>query len=296
MANSFLEVALNPVPHKPRVRLVVKSPQLQLPVAQEPPPPVLSSTKTPPPSKKGKPPKAPKPSLALKRQQYQADYQKATELSLQHPGMHPQTAYQIFLGHFTVEDWYAGCRKRKENRESRLQKYSIKRQRRIESSGGSLEEERAWTAPFLRNLGRELVWLEVAGKGDLIARIQQVTVYDVRLQLEHENLGVIDKTQLSALAAAATHLQILGMRQITGDPLQREAVPSPKLSERWPFPHDLLPKLAGQRIRVQLLNGSSWMGFFRWSSPFTFLLGAEPTGEAEVLIFKHACCGLVVLT
>lgn len=83
------------------------------------------------------------------------------------------------------------------------------------------------------------------------------------------------------------------MRQIAPDSV-RDFLPPEKPQERWPFPEETFSDWVGQKVQVQLLNGSLWTGFVRWNSQYVFLLGDQATGEAEVLVFKHACCGVTL--
>jgi len=111
------------------------------------------------------------------------------------------------------------------------------------------------------------------------------------VQIPDGSYKSFSKRELSAFCSVSLSPQVLGMRQIAPES-QRDLLPADKPKNRWPFPEDLVSGWVGQRVQVQLLNGSSWTGILRWNSRYTFLLGAHSTGEPEVLLFKHACCAV----
>ena len=235
-------------------------------------------------------PKAPKAKSAAKtakqekKQRRQELLLQAEELSQQNPGLNPQCAYEILLGRYTLADWeerrQATIARRKERaRQERLARYGDKRS----------DEEKAWCSPFFEGPDPEPIWMETAG-GDLIARVTRVKVFTVAVQIADGSYRGFEKTEISALCSAGLSPQVQGMRQVEPES-KRDVPPARKPKQRWAFPESSFADWVGQRVQVQLLNGSTWTGFLRWNSRYTFLLGALPAGEPEVLLFKHSCCG-----
>jgi sRNA-binding regulator protein Hfq len=290
---------LKPPTQAPRVRLVVKAkPEIQIPTAQEPPPPVISSTQSPEPAKKSKPKpdfevlsKDFKASKALKRARFEEKLQKATELTQQHPAMSVQVGIQIVLGQFTVEDWQA--RRLQKNESATRKRQHFEQQERLIKNLGQ-NQEMAWLERFYR--AQEFVWMDVAVEGELRVRLKAGTRFTVSVKVQDGKVQdgktlLLDKTKISAICSAADSAQCALMRQIT-NPSLRNSRPETSPWKRWSFPHEVLQQLVGKRVGVELLNGSRWTGYVRWTNVFSFMLGAEPDGGAEVILYKHACCGL----
>ena len=267
---------MKPTSSPPRARLVLKTPSV--PVAQEPPVPVIQPS---PPSAKAKEPASPE---KVKKQHRQQLMSQAEELSRQNGGLHPQCAYEILLGKYTLEEWKARRRAAETRKQAAFQA-------RAEESRS--EEEKAWCSPFLKASEREPVWLETTC-GDQIALITRWKPFQGKLEFPDRSWRIADKRELSALCSARLSPQVLGMRQV-GPESQRSMLPAVKPAERWPFPEESFATWIGQLVQVQLLNGSTWTGYLRWNSRYTFLLGAQPTDAPEVLLFKHACCCVQLL-
>lgn len=283
---------MTPGQQKPKVRIVPKTPVVRIATAQEPPPPTIKSTQ----SKAKKPPKPNKALPNLENQHSQETLAKAIALSQQHPPMHEQAALQIILGHRTVEDWYSQLQERRARnavRIQRLRELHAKKQEALQEIGGC-QQESSWL--YLLYSTRVPVCLETSTHEDLQARLHRLNVYSIIVKDMESERHSLRKCSISAIWPVSAQSQCLAMRTITGEPSQRNIAAPYKPSERWPFPHQLLEQAIGARIRAQLLNGSRWEGYLRWNNAFTFLLGEKPEGEAEVLIYKHACCGLEILT
>lgn len=281
---------MKPPTQAPRVRLVVKAkPEIQIPTAQEPPPPVISSTQSPAPAKKSKPKSDFKISKALKRARFEETLQKATELTQQHPAMSVQVGIQIVLGQFTVEDWQA--RRLQKNESATRKRQHFEQQERLMKNLGQ-NQEMAWLERFYR--AQEFVWMDVAVEGEISVRLKAGTRFTVSVKVQDgKSRLLLDKTKISAICSAADSGQCALMRQIT-NPSLRNSRPEISPWKRWSFPHEVLQQLVGKRVGVELLNGSRWTGYVRWTNVFSFMLGAEPDGGAEVILYKHACCGLTV--
>lgn len=265
----------------PSVRLVPKSPSL--PVAQEPPVPIVTSSKKTP---KGK--SAAETAKLEKQQRRQELLLQAEELSQQNPGLNPQNAYEILLGQYTLEEWT-------ERRQATIaRKKAFALQRRLTRFGDKRsDEEKAWSSRFFDGPDTDPIWIETAG-GDLIARLTTVKIFTVAVQTADGRYRGFEKTAISALCCAGLSPQVQSMRQIEPES-RRNVIPARKPKERWAFPEASFAGWVGRQIRLQLLNGSIWTGFLRWNSRYSFLLGAQPEGEPEVLLFKHACCGVQLL-
>lgn len=218
-----------------------------------------------------------------KQQRRQGLLPQAEELSRQNPGLNPQNAYEILLGQYTLDEWKA---RRQASQEKRRQHCQQRRDARF--SDKRSEEEKAWCFPFFEAAEPEPIWMETAG-GDQIARVTKAKTFLLAVQIPDGSYRGFPKTEISALSSAAQAPQVQGMRLVEPES-KRNVLPAPKRGERWLFPHQLFAGWVGRQVRVQLLNGSTWTGFLRWSSHYAFLLGAQPTGEPEVLLFKHACC------
>ena len=227
--------------------------------------------------KVSKTPKATQDTKLEKQQRRQQLMAQAEQLSRENPGLHPQQAYEILLGRYSLEEWKA-------SREAKLQA-----QKALDEDSRS-EEERAWSLPFFDAPEREPVWIETSSCNQ-IARIKQVKTFRLVVTFPNGRYWDYDKRAFSSLCSARLANQILTMRQIAPG-ARRDALPAQKPADRWPFPEETFAGWVNQRVEVQLLNGSIWTGFLRWNSRYTFLLGAEPTGDLEILIFKHACCGV----
>ena len=269
----------------PSVRLVPKklSPAASLPVAQEPPVPVVASSPKPPKVKS-----AAKVAKQEKQQRRQLLLLQAEELSQHTPGLNSQCAYEILLGKYTLEEWT-------ERRQATIARQkALALQRRLARFGDKRsDEEKAWCSRFFDGPGPEPIWMETAG-GDLIARVTRVKIFTVAVQVADGSYRGLEKTEISALCGAGLSPQVQGMRQVEPES-KRDVLPARKPKERWAFPEASFAGWVGGQIRIQLLNGSIWTGFLRWNSRFSFLLGAQPEGEPEVLLFKHACCGVQLL-
>lgn len=249
-----------------------------LPVAQEPPIPIVTSS--------GKAPKAKrKTAKEEKKERRQELLPQAEELSQQNPGLKPQCAYRILLGHFTLEEWRERHQVVAAKRKALAQQWRMERYR-----DKSSDEEKAWCSPFFEGLDPEPVWMETAS-GDLIARVTRAKIFQLTVQIADGSYRCFEKTKISALCSAGLSPQIQSMRQVEAES-RRDVLPAFKPKQRWAFPDDLVTGWVGRQVRVQLLNGSTWTGFLRWNGRYTFLLGAQPAGEPEVLVFKHSCCGL----
>lgn len=262
----------------PRVRLLPKA-TLSLPVALEPPVPVISPEKP-----KSKPPAKGKGKTLQEKQRRQELLVQAQEFSQQNPGLSPESAYEILLGQYTLEEWRA----RREVRLAKKQAYSARL--RAQESDHRSDKEKAWCIPFMEAADREPVWLEIA-EGERIVRVSQTRPFLMVVQKTNGKYRGYKKTEISALCSARLSPQVMEMRQILPE-ARRDAVPAEKPKNRWVFPEDLVSSWIGQRVQIQLLNGSIWTGFLRWNSRYTLLLGGQPSGEAEVLLFKHACCSV----
>lgn len=261
----------------PRARLVPKAPSL--PVAQEPPVPVVTSSQKPPKVKS-----AAKTAKQEKQQRRQELLLQAEELSQQNPGLNPQNAYEILLGQYTLEEWA-------ERRQATIARQkALALQRRMARFGDKRsDEEKAWCSRFFDGPDAEPIWMETAG-GDLLARVTRVKIFTVAVQIADGSYRGFEKTEISALCGAGLSPQVQGMRQVEPDS-KRDVLPARKPKERWAFPEASFAGWCGRQIRIQLLNGSIWTGFLRWNSRYSFLLGGQPAGDPEVLLFKHACCG-----
>ena len=264
----------------PSARLVPMVPSL--PVGQAPVPVVTSSQK--PPTAKS----AAKTAKQEKQQRRQELLLQAEELSQQNPGLNAQNAYEILLGQYTLEEWG-------ERRQATIARQkAIALQRRLARFGDKRsDEEKTWCSRFFDVPDTEPIWMETAG-GDLVARITTVKIFTVAVQIADGGYLGFEKTAISALCCAGLSPQVQSMRQIEPKS-KRNVLPARKPKERWAFPEASFAGWVGQKVQVQLLNGSIWTGFLRWNSRFSFLLGAEPAGKPEVLLFKHACCGIKVL-
>ena len=262
------------------VRLVPKAPSL--PVAQEPPVPIVTS------SKPSKAKSAAKTAKQEKKQRRQELLVQAEDLSQQNPGFNQQNAYEILLGKYTLEEWT-------ERRQATIARQkALALQRRLARFGDKRsDEEKAWCSRFFDGPDPEPIWMETAG-GDLIARVTRVKIFTVAVQVADGSYRGLEKTEISALCGAGLSPQVQGMRQVEPES-KRDVLPARKPKERWAFPEASFAGWVGGQIRIQLLNGSIWTGFLRWNSRFSFLLGAQPEGEPEVLLFKHACCGVQLL-
>lgn len=227
-----------------------------------------------------KPAKTPKPipdTKLAKQQRRQELMAEAEQLSRENPGLHPQQAYEILLGRYSLEEWKAA-------RQAKLQAD------RARYEDLRSEEERVWSFPFFEAPEREPVWIETSSCNQ-VARIKRVKAFRLVVTFPNGRYRDFDKRAFSSLCSARLAPQILGMRQLTpGAP--RDVLPAQKPADRWPFPEETFAGWVNQKVQVQLLNGSIWTGFLRWVSRYTFLLGAEPTGDLEILLFKHACCGV----
>lgn len=254
-------------------------------------PAVQEHTPVPAPkAKTSKPPQASgrKAVKLAKQQRLQELMPKAVELSQQNPGLHPHNAFEILLGQYTLEEWRVRRHQALERKKNRTAtRYSDRPDNRP-------EVERAWCSRFFEGPDQEPVWMETA-RGDLVAQVTKVVPYILFAQNAVRRHIRLEKTKISVLCSAVAVPQVLAMREIQSD-AQRDAVPATKPEERWRFPHDIFASWVGQRVRVQLLNGSSWTGFLRWASHHTFLLGAKPEGEPEFLCFKHACCAVQIVS
>ncbi len=263
-----------PVAQEPPVPIVTSSGRaLKAESAQEEPPaPVTSSEKVP----KVKPPAKGKGKVFQEKQRRKELLRQAEGFSQQTPGLNPQNAYEILLGQYTLEEWKArrqASQARKSDRRS--------------------DEEKAWCYSFLDAPDREPIWLETA-KGERIVRVSQARPFLMVVQKTNGKYRGYKKTELSALCSARLSPQVLQMRQIVPE-AWRNALPAENPKDRWLFPEDLVSSWIGQRVKTQLLNGSTWTGFLRWNSRYTLLLGAQPAGDPEVMLFKHACCGIQLL-
>ena len=264
------------------VQQLIKA-SLPLSVAQEPPVPVISPEKP----AKVKPPAKGKGKTFQEKLRRKELLAQAEVLSQQTPGLNVHNAHEILLGQYTLEEWSA----RRGVRAAKKQAYFERRN--TEHVDQRSDEERAWSFTFLEARDREPVWLETAG-GERIARVSQAKPFIMVVQKTNGKYRGYKKTELSALCSARLSPQVLGMRQIMPD-AQRDSVPSEKPKDRWIFPEQTFAGWVGQQVQVQLLNGSIWTGYLRWNSRYTFLLGAQPTGDSEVMLFKHACCHVQLL-
>lgn len=267
---------MNQAHSAPRAQLVPKT--QSFPVAQEPPVPIVTSS--------GKAPKAKrKTAKQEKKERRQELLPQAEELSQQNPGLRPECAYRILLGHFTLEEW------RERHQAVAAKRKALAQQRRMERYGDKRsDEEKAWCSPFFEGPDPEPIWMETAG-GDLIARVTRVKIFLLAVQIADGSYRGFEKTEISALCSAALSPQIQSMRQVEPES-QRDVLPASKPKQRWAFPEEFFSAWLGRQVCVQLLNGSTWTGFLRWNSRYAFLLGAQPAGGPEVLLFKHSCCGL----
>ncbi len=64
--------------------------------------------------------------------------------------------------------------------------------------------------------------------------------------------------------------------------------PPERPDKRRPFPQEELNRHLGQRLRILLMNGQEWVGYVAWQEAYSFLLTQEPTGGAEMLVYKTA--------
>lgn len=223
-----------------------------------------------------------------KQQRRQEMLLLAEGLSQQNPGLHPQSAYEILLGQYTLEEWA-------ERRQATIARQkALALQRRLARYGDKRsDDEKAWCSRFFDGPDPEPVWMETAG-GDLIARVTRVKIFTVAVQTADGSRRGFEKTEISALCAAGLSPQIQNMRQVEPES-KRDVLPARKPKERWAFPEASFGGWVGGQVRIQLLNGSTWTGFLRWNSRYSFLLGVQPAGEPEVLLFKHACCSAQLL-
>lgn len=271
---------MNPAHNTPRARLVPKAPSLN--VAQEPPVPVVTSS-----------PKAKsKDKISITQQEKQQQQQRreellaqAEELSQQNQGLNPQNAYEILLGQYTLDEWKA-------RRQVSLEKKRHRFQQRKEAqlSDKRSEQEKGWSFRFFEATEVEPIWMETTS-GDHIVRVTKMKPFLLGVQIADGSYRGFPKTEISTLCSAGQSTQVQSMRQVEPES-QRDMLPAKNPKERWLFPESSFAGWIGSQVRVQLLNGSTWTGFLRWNSHFTFLLGAQPEGEHEVLLFKHACCGV----
>ncbi len=280
---------MKPAQAPPKVRLVVKAkPEIQIPTAQEPPPPVIASTKKPPYVKKVNP-----EFKASKRARFEENYQKALELSQQHPPMSVEVGHQIVLGQFTLEDWQARCQAKKEYAAAKKQRkrQHLQKQESLLRDIGQAQES-SWFEQFAHT--QELIWMESAREGELNARLQATDRYTVTVVKEDQTL-ILFKTQISALSSASDQSQCALMRRVIKASRRNKYADKSPL-KRWPFPHEQLQQLVGKRVGVETVNGSLWTGYVRWANVFSFMLATQPDGGAEVILFKHACCSLSEIT
>lgn len=220
-----------------------------------------------------------------KRQRRQMLLPQAEELSRQNPGLHPQNAYEILLGHYTLAEWKARTQAAQEKRRQYCQ-----RRREARFSDKRSEEEKTWCFRFFEAEEREPIWMETAG-GDQVARVTKAKIFLLAVQIPDGSYRGFLKTEISALCGAALSSQVQRMRQINPE-ANRNVLPATKARGRWSFPHKTFAGWVGRQVQVQLINGSTWTGFLRWTSQFAFLLGAQRSGEPEVLLFKHGCCNV----
>lgn len=313
---------------KPKVRLVVKKTEVEIPSAQQPPvpeikrrkeewelalptdvplhPPVKAKAKKTAPKKAETAPVAPKAEsvetkpkkekpLTAKQQRklaFQQRYELAKEMSAQNPGLSPDAANFILLGNYTLEEWLANQElKRKKN----LEKWKAHQERAkaVQAAKWSLAMETLEYQLLERFRSEQSkLWFETAW-GDMTGvQLRRVTLY--RLMMKNslgQNLPW-KKLKLASFGVASEQPHFESMREII-DTEKRSFILEEKPANRWPFPHELLNDVVGRRVRATLVNGSVWSGFLSWACRYSFGLSVEPSmDEASIVIFKHACCGI----
>lgn len=322
-----MEVRLSSSAEKPRVRLVAKKTEVEIPVAQEPPVPEIKRKEewdvpaafVPPEKKKKKvakteaqeeavsapPPNPPAPVVPktpkakkekppskkqLKKLAFQERYERAKELSSQYPGMSVDAAHQALLGVYTVEEWLVN-RKRKQAK-AREKAKTVLAQRRIQAGIKQTFTRETLEWQILQGFLESESLLQIeSGKFGLITR--RLTGQGIYKFYFKDDSGVViqeNKLRVASIGLAAD-MDLEAMRVRLAEEQLFKLDKDPKM--RWSFPHELLNEGVGRKARVVLVNNSVWSGHVLWCGPFSFGLAKDAKAEkASVIIYKHACCGV----
>ncbi len=315
----FVEVRVGPSAEKPRVRLVVKKTEVEIPVAKEPPVPEIKkhqeewnvSAPSSRVSKKNLPkvdaqpePEiklAPEPSPSVtpkatkekkvkplspkqqKRLAFKERYERAKELSAQYRGLPVDAAQQVLLGAYTVEDWFANRKLKREKAKAVFERRKVV----LASRRAASQETTEWQIlqGFLEN--QDWLCVESGELGPVTRKLISQNIYKFYLK---DDAGVIHKAKKLTVAS-------IGLAENSADfEIMRERLSEDQLFEldrspenRWQFPHEIFNGGVGRKARVTLVNDSVWSGFLVWNSPYSFGL-AKDAESTSIVIFKHACC------
>ena len=317
----FLEACVSSSVEKPRVRLVAKRTEVEIPVAKEPPVPEIKKHKeewnvSAPSCRVSKKNLAkvdaqPKPSIKLapelspsatakaakekkvkpltpkqqKRLAFKERYERAQELSAQYRGLPVDAAQQVLLGVYTVEDWFANRKLKREKAKAVFERRKVVMAARRAVSQETIE----WQIlqGFLEN--QDWLFVESGQLGLVTRKLVSQNIYKFYLK---DDTGVIHKAKkltVASIGPAENSADFEVMRERLSEDQLFELDRSPE--NRWQFPHEIFDGGVGRKARVTLVNNSVWSGFLAWNSPYSFGLSKEPNAEnTSIVIFKHACC------
>ncbi len=74
------------------------------------------------------------------------------------------------------------------------------------------------------------------------------------------------------------------------EPEKRSFVLEEKPADRWPFPHELFNDAVGRRVRATLVNGSVWSGYLSWACRYSFGLSTEPSTDEASIVIFKHAC------
>ena len=317
---------------KPKVRLVVKKTEVEIPSAQQPPVPEIKRRKEewevalpidvplhPPvkakakkaapvaaPRKAAAAPVAPKAEsvetkpkkekpLTAKQQKklaFQQRYELAKEMSAKTPGLSPDAANFILSGKYTLEEWLANQQLKRKKNLEKWKAYKEKAKAILDARWAISMETLEYQILERFRSEQSTLWFETTW-GDLTGvQLRRVTLYRLMMKSSLGQNLPWKKLKLASFGVASEQPNFDSMREIV-EPEKRSFVLEEKPADRWPFPHELLNDAVGRRVRATLVNGSVWSGFLSWACRYSFGLSITPSmNEASIVIFKHACCGI----
>ncbi len=282
-----MEVSLSSSAEVPKVRLVTRKTEAEIPLKEKAT--KALATAAPTPFVESEPRKA-KP--LTPKQQQKLNFELAKEMSAKNPGLSLNAANCVLMGQFTIEEWFANQKLKRRKNEERLKAYKERAKAAQEAKWALAMDTLEYQIWERYRSEQSLLWFETAWGDETEIQLRRATLYRLFMKNSLGKNLPWKKIKLASFGLASKQPDFAAMREIV-NPEKRSFILEEKPSDRWLFPHELLNGAVGRRIRATLVNGSVWSGFLNWVCGYTFGLSIEANmDEASIVIFKHACCGI----
>lgn len=180
-------------------------------------------------------------------------------------------ALQIGQGLYSLQDWLDGRKRRLEARRKEL-----------ELPPSQMDRARDWLAS-----AETLVLLRL-GYSTVVGSLQLQNRYELHIRRQSGSVKICKKLQVGCICRLAESAEWEAVKSVRAELAAAQLRPPERPDKRRPFPQEELNRHLGQRLRILLMNGQEWVGYVAWEEAYSFLLTQEPTGGAEMLVYKTA--------